>query len=120
MEPEQGVFDQAAIQHYHKILDCLARCGGGLCEDAGRLCSERRGSCAVPQLLSLPLTRPPPAPAPRSKGLEPFLTLHHFVHPRWFEALGGFTKEENIAHFVAYTQAAYRCVWVCGVRGARL
>ncbi len=25
-------------------------------------------------------------------GLEPMATLHHFVHPSWFEALGGFTK----------------------------
>ena len=28
-----------------------------------------------------------------SKGLEPHVTLHHFVHPAWFERLGGFTKE---------------------------
>jgi len=23
-------------------------------------------------------------------------TLHHFVHPMWFEELGAFEKEENI------------------------
>lgn len=29
-------------------------------------------------------------------GLEPMVTLHHFVHPQWFESLGGFEREENI------------------------
>lgn len=29
-------------------------------------------------------------------GLEPMVTLHHFVHPAWFEELGGFAKEANI------------------------
>ena len=24
--------------------------------------------------------------------MEPHVTLHHFVHPAWFERLGGFTK----------------------------
>ena len=41
------------------------------------------------------------------------MTLHHFVHPRWFEALGGFEKEANISFFVQYTQTAFR--WVNGV-----
>jgi hypothetical protein len=25
--------------------------------------------------------------------MEPHVTLHHFVHPAWFERLGGFAKE---------------------------
>ena len=25
--------------------------------------------------------------------MEPFVTLHHYVHPLWFERLGGFEKE---------------------------
>lgn len=29
-------------------------------------------------------------------------TLHHFVHPTWFEDKGGFEKRENIAYFVAF------------------
>ena len=33
---------------------------------------------------------------------------HHFVHPRWFEALGGFEAEANISHFVTYAQTAFR------------
>lgn len=42
------------------------------------------------------------------KKLEPFVTLHHFVHPLWFEKLGGFTKEENIAYFVEFSRQAFR------------
>ena len=44
----------------------------------------------------------------KDKEMEPFLTLHHFVHPLWFEKLGGFEKEENIHYFVEYTMAAFR------------
>lgn len=32
------------------------------------------------------------------------LVLHHFCHPNWFEAMGAWTKEENIPFFVNYTQ----------------
>ena len=40
--------------------------------------------------------------------MEPFVTLHHFVHPLWFEKLGGFEKEENIALFVEYSMATFK------------
>lgn len=40
--------------------------------------------------------------------LEPMVTLHHFVHPNWFERLGGFTKEANIPIFVEFAQTAFR------------
>ena len=43
-----------------------------------------------------------------AKKLEPFVTLHHFVHPLWFEKLGGFKKDENIPLFVEYSEAAFR------------
>jgi len=36
------------------------------------------------------------------------VTLHHFVHPNWFENLGGFTKEENIPIFVEFARTAFR------------
>jgi len=36
------------------------------------------------------------------------VTLHHFVHPNWFEKLGGFTKEENIPIFVEFARTAFR------------
>eukprot|EP00878_Enallax_costatus_P007609 GHUV01007967.1.p1 GENE.GHUV01007967.1~~GHUV01007967.1.p1 ORF type:complete len:378 (+),score=113.54 GHUV01007967.1:966-2099(+) len=36
-------------------------------------------------------------------GIIPNATLHHFVHPQWFEDLGGFEREENIKHFVSWS-----------------
>lgn len=46
--------------------------------------------------------------ATRAKGMEPFVTLHHFVHPMWFERMGAFEREENISLFVEYSIAAFR------------
>ena len=43
-----------------------------------------------------------------ARNMEPFVTFHHFVHPLWFEKLGGFTKVENIPLFVEYSVAAYK------------
>lgn len=40
--------------------------------------------------------------------IVPFVSLHHFVHPIWFEHLGGFQKEENIAFFVDYAKLTFR------------
>lgn len=40
-------------------------------------------------------------------GIQPVATLHHFVHPQWFEELGGFEKEENIAHFVKFSEVVF-------------
>ena len=48
------------------------------------------------------------APARRNK-LEPVVTLHHFVHPLWFDALGGFTTDAGIPHFVSF--AAFSVRW---------
>ncbi|KXZ56630.1 hypothetical protein GPECTOR_1g568 [Gonium pectorale] len=42
-----------------------------------------------------------------SHGLEPNATLWHFVHPTWFEDAGGFTKEENIPHFVDFCKRCF-------------
>ena len=38
------------------------------------------------------------------KGVKLMFVLHHFCHPNWFEAPGGWTKEDNIPFFVHYTQ----------------
>lgn len=35
-------------------------------------------------------------------GIIPFMTLHHFTVPIWFELLGGFTHEENGHYFVDF------------------
>lgn len=45
----------------------------------------------------------------RSLGMEPLATLHHFVHPQWFEKLGAFEREENIALFLDWTRLAFQC-----------
>lgn len=38
----------------------------------------------------------------RSAGIKVFLTLVHFVVPKWFADLGGFTKLENFKYFEKY------------------
>lgn len=35
----------------------------------------------------------------RRRGIEPMVTLHHFVLPLWFAEAGGFEKRENLDHF---------------------
>lgn len=40
----------------------------------------------------------------KQAGIEPYVTLHHFVHPAWFEEKGGFTKSENIEFCVRHAQ----------------
>jgi len=40
-------------------------------------------------------------------GMEPFVSMHHYVHPLWFESLGGFEKRKNIEYFVKFAQRAY-------------
>jgi beta-glucosidase len=36
------------------------------------------------------------------RGIQPFVTLHHFTHPLWFEQLGGFRKRDNLRYFERY------------------
>jgi beta-glucosidase len=40
-------------------------------------------------------------------GITPMVTLHHFTHPLWFEDLGSFEREENIALFVRFSQRMF-------------
>ena len=40
-------------------------------------------------------------------GLTPVVTLHHFTHPKWFENLGGFEKEENINYFIKFSEIVF-------------
>ena len=35
------------------------------------------------------------------------MTLHWFVHPRWFDEVGGFSKFENIELFVEWAKKAF-------------
>lgn len=39
--------------------------------------------------------------------MEPSVSIHHFVHPQWFEELGGWTKEENIELYVKFAVEAF-------------
>ncbi len=41
------------------------------------------------------------------QGMEPNVTLHWFVHPNWFQEMGGFTREENIEVFVDWCRTAF-------------
>ena len=40
-------------------------------------------------------------------GITPVVTLHHFTHPIWFEDLGGFEKEENIEHYLEFSEIVF-------------
>jgi beta-glucosidase len=44
----------------------------------------------------------------RDHGIEPMITLHHFSEPKWFHDLGSFEKEENISHFVKFSEYVYK------------
>ncbi len=38
------------------------------------------------------------------RSIRPFVTLHHFTHPYWFEQHGGFRKRENLRYFERYLE----------------
>jgi beta-glucosidase len=40
-------------------------------------------------------------------GITPVATLHHFVHPAWFEKLGGFENVWNIRYFLRFSQYVF-------------
>ena len=46
----------------------------------------------------------------------PLATLHHFVHPQWFEDIGAFEKEENIPLYLTWVELAYRCALMLSCR----
>lgn len=43
----------------------------------------------------------------RRRGLRPFITLHHFTHPQWFEDRGGFLAPDAVDAFARFV---YRTV----------
>lgn len=65
IEPAEGKFDGAAMEHY---VDLLARL--------------------------------------QAAGIAAYVTLHHFTHPQWFEALGAFKKLSNMHYFERYVNYA--------------
>lgn len=44
----------------------------------------------------------------KEAGIEPYVTLHHFVCPKWFKDRGGFEKRENIEAFKKHAIAAIK------------
>ena len=40
----------------------------------------------------------------RARGIRPFVTLHHFTNPLWFEKRGAFESLESVRPFVRYAQ----------------
>jgi beta-glucosidase len=42
----------------------------------------------------------------RDRGLRPFVTLHHFTNPLWFESRGAFETPESISAFERFTRRA--------------
>lgn len=93
IEPVEGYIDPIAVQRYHAILDCLEKYDDEL--------------WAVTLVLAMLLVNLL-GPLHCRHQLEPILTLHHFVHPIWFEHLGGFLNAENVHYFVQFAKHAYR------------
>lgn len=119
------------MQRYHDMFECMKRCAGEAVHV--RLETYR---CMHPEtswrhallpavLRSVPSTAAAApafamasAPAtPRSKGLEPHVTLHHFVHPAWFEKMGGFAKEGEECCCGGALCALPTCSWFATLQG---
>lgn len=42
-----------------------------------------------------------------ARGIRPVVTLHHFSHPQWWEAKGGFADESNLALFLRHCERVF-------------
>jgi beta-glucosidase len=42
------------------------------------------------------------------EGIEPMVTLYHFVHPYWFDQMGGWVNGKNIRYFVRYCKEVFK------------
>ena len=40
--------------------------------------------------------------------MEANVTLHWFVHPKWFDDLGGWLKPDNVKYYVEWAQLAFK------------
>eukprot|EP00891_Asterochloris_glomerata_P004153 jgi/Astpho2/4153/fgenesh1_pg.00063_%23_126_t len=52
--------------------------------------------------------RQAPPHHPEANGMEPSVSLHHFVHPAWFDDLGGWGKEENVQLFAKFAEWSFQ------------
>jgi beta-glucosidase len=52
-------------------------------------------------------------------GLTPFVTLHHFTHPLWFEDRGGWLAEDAVDLFTRYVEKVCTILhgveWICTI-----
>lgn len=62
IEPQEGVWDESALQRYREMLQAL-----------------------------------------HARGLRPFITLHHFTNPRWFEEKQAFANPDSVRLFQRFT-----------------
>ncbi len=40
--------------------------------------------------------------------MEANVTLHWFVHPRWFDELGGWIESKNVRYYVEWAELAFK------------
>lgn len=45
--------------------------------------------------------------------MEANVTLHWFVHPRWFDELGGWRRSENVKYYVEWVELAFKLWGQC-------
>ena len=45
----------------------------------------------------------------KERNIAPLLTIHHFTNPMWFENMGGFTKRENLHHYLELVELTADC-----------
>ena len=79
VQPNEGEWDEAAIQQYSEMVDDLL-----------------------------------------ARNIEPMVTLHHFSHPIWFQAKGGFEVEANVEDWIVFSQKMFevlsdRVQWWCTI-----
>ncbi len=120
IEPEQGVIDTQAVERFRDIILCIRRYRApGVACVLHFIMHVMCIACHHIPYPHLPYTHPylpyphlpytPQSPlSHHSQGMEPVVTLHHFVHPQWFEKLGAFEKTDNLPHFMRFVDLAAR------------
>lgn len=61
----------------------------------------------------------------RKKGIEPFVTLHHFSSPKWLISEGGWESEKTVEYFKRYTEfviqkLGHSLKYVCTINEANM
>ncbi len=51
----------------------------------------------------------------KKHGIKALIGFHHYTDPHWFAQMGGFEKEENIKHFVAYCTKVFQAFQDAGI-----